>query len=66
MLSRARQANVLRHWLRHTHLTTPTAAQLSELQNQISACSTRGHQIRIKVGSGFVVRSGTTLDWLKP
>ena len=66
MLSRARQANVLRHWLRHTHLTTPTAAQLSELLNQISACSTRGHQIRIKVGNGFVVRTGTTLDWLKP
>ena len=65
MLSRARQANVLRHWLRHTHLTTPTAAQLSELQNQISACSTRGHQIRIKVGSGFVVRSGAMIDWLK-
>ncbi len=66
MLSRARQSNVLRHWLRHTHLTTPTAAQLSELLSQISACSTRGHRIRIKVGSGFVVRSGTTLDWLKP
>jgi tRNA(Ile)-lysidine synthase len=66
MLSRARRANVLRHWLRHTHLTTPTAAQLSELLIQISACSTRGHRIRIKVGNGFVVRSGTTLDWLKP
>ena len=66
MLSRARQSNVLRYWLRHTHLTTPTAAQLSELLSQISACSTRGHQIHIKVGSGFVVRSGTTLDWLKP
>eukprot|EP01030_Chromulinospumella_sphaerica_P004237 gene4237-4148_t len=66
MLSRTRQANVLRHWLRHAHLTTPTAAQLSELLNQIGACSTRAHSIRIKVGSGFVVRSGTTLDWLKP
>ena len=65
MLSRARQANVLRHWLRHTHLTTPTAAQLSELLSQISACSTRGHRIRIKVGSGFVVRSGAMIDWLK-
>ena len=65
MLSRARQSNVLRHWLRHTHLTTPTAAQLSELLSQISACSTRGHRIRIKVGSGFVVRSGAMVDWLK-
>ena len=65
MLSRARQANVLRHWLRHAHLTTPTAAQLSELLDQISACSTRGHRIRIKVGSGFVVRSGAMIDWLK-
>ncbi len=65
MLSRTRQANVLRHWLRHAHLTTPTAAQLSELLDQISACSTRGHRIRIKVGSGFVVRSGAMIDWLK-
>lgn len=65
-LSRARQANVLRHWLRHAHHTTPAAAQLGELLDQIQACTTRGHQIRIKVGRGFVVRSGLRLDWTSP
>ena len=62
-LSRARQANVLRHWLRQAHHTTPAAAQLGELLDQVLACTTRGHQIRIKVGRGFVVRSGSGLDW---
>lgn len=62
-LSRARQANVLRHWLRVSHHTTPAAAQLAELLDQIQACTTRGHGIRIKVGRGFVVRQGPTLDW---
>ncbi|GDY34669.1 tRNA lysidine(34) synthetase TilS [Acidovorax sp. NB1] len=65
-LSRARQANVLRHWLRHAHHTTPAAAQLGELLDQIQACTTRGHQIHIKVGRGFVVRSGLRLDWSSP
>jgi len=65
-LSRARQANALRHWLRHTHHTTPTGAQLGELLNQIQCCTTRGHQIRIKVGRGVVVRSGSTLGWCSP
>ena len=65
-LSRARQANVLRHWLRADHQTTPTAAQLGELLDQVQACTTRGHSIHIKVGQGFVVRSGTKLDWYNP
>ena len=65
-LSRARQANVLRHWLRQAHHTTPAAAQLGELLDQVLACTTRGHQIRIKVGRGFVVRSGSGLDWSGP
>lgn len=65
-LSRARQANVLRHWLRLVHHTTPAAAQLGELLDQIQACTTRGHQIRIKVGRGFVLRSGTQLGWCNP
>ncbi|MDP3249784.1 MAG: tRNA lysidine(34) synthetase TilS [Polaromonas sp.] len=65
-LSRSRQANVLRHWLRHTHHTTPAAAQLNELLDQVSACATRGHHIRIKVGRGFVVRAGPHLDWYDP
>lgn len=65
-LSRARQANVLRHWLRMTHHTTPASAQLAELLDQIQVCTTRGHRIHIKVGRGFVVRSGPKLDWYYP
>jgi len=65
-LPRARQANVLRHWLRSAHRTTPSAAQLAELLGQVLACTTRGHRIHLKVGSGFVVRSGTGLDWYNP
>lgn len=63
LLSLARQANVLRHWLRQAHHTTPTAAQMAELLDQIAACTTRGHRVHIKVGRGFVVRSGAHLDW---
>ncbi len=62
-LGRERQANLLRHWLRTAHATTPTAAQLGELLDQIAACATRGHRIRIKVGRGFVVRQGDELGW---
>ena len=65
-LGRARQANVLRHWLRVDHQTTPAAAQLAELLDQIQACTTRGHRIHIKVGQGYVVRSGPKLDWYNP
>jgi len=59
----ARQANLLRHWLRTVHGVSASAAQLDELQAQIAACTTRGHQIRIKVASGFVVRKGPQLSW---
>jgi len=62
-LSRARQANVLRHWLLRTHGCTPSAAQLDELLGQVDACRTRGHRIHIKVGTGFVDRVGAVLDW---
>ena len=60
-LSPARQANVLRHWLKSCHATTPSAAQLAELQSQIAACRTRGHAIRIKVGDALVLREGQLL-----
>ncbi len=53
-LPRERQANLLRHWLRSAHQGAPSAAQLSELLDQIDACRTRGHRIRIKAASGFV------------
>ena len=60
-LTRARQANLLRHWLRRDHETGPSAAQLEELLDQVAACATRGHDIRIKVGTGFIVRDGRAL-----
>jgi len=65
-LSRARQANVLRHWLGSAFDTVPSTAQLAELLDQIAACTTRGHQIRIKVGTGFAERRGTVLHWYNP
>jgi tRNA(Ile)-lysidine synthase len=62
-LSRARQANVLRHWLTRVHRCTPSSAQLDELLGQVDACRTRGHRVHIKVGTGFVDRVGAVLDW---
>ena len=66
VLSRPRQANVLRYWLRQSHSVAPSTAQLHELQDQIAACLTRGHQIHIKVGPGFVQRSAAVLTWYNP
>ncbi|GAB4205030.1 MAG: tRNA lysidine(34) synthetase TilS [Tibeticola sp.] len=62
-LTAARQANVLRHWLRRHHATTPTEAQLAELLRQIDHCRTRGHRLHLRVGSGFVRREGAGLVW---
>lgn len=62
-LSPARQANVLRHWLLTSHHTTPSSAQLAQLQQQIRACTTQGHRIHLKVGRGFITRAGELLDW---
>lgn len=63
-LSAARRVNVLRYWLRTYHHTTPSTAQLNALEPQILACTTRGHQLHLKVGTGDVVRKGDALDWL--
>jgi tRNA(Ile)-lysidine synthase len=60
-LTRARQANALRLWLTRDQGTSASAAQLDELLEQVAACTTRGHAIRIKVGHGFVTRSGAAL-----
>jgi tRNA(Ile)-lysidine synthase len=60
-LPRPRQANLLRYWLRIAHGAAASAAQLEELLDQVAACTTRGHGIRIKVGSGFVEREGAAL-----
>lgn len=65
-LGRDRQANVLRYWLRHAHGAMASAAQLEELLDQVAACGTRGHGIRLKVGSGYVERQGQVLTWYNP
>lgn len=62
-LSRTRQANVLRRWLRQSHATTPSSAQLGALLDQVAACTTRGHQIHLKIGRGYIERRGRLLDW---
>lgn len=64
--SSPRLANVLRYWLQTAHQATPSAAQLNELMRQITACQTRGHQLRLKVANGFCIRSDTKLHWYNP
>ncbi|MDR7308406.1 tRNA lysidine(34) synthetase TilS [Rhodoferax saidenbachensis] len=63
VLNVARQANALRHWLANAYSVIPSTAQLAELQQQILACTTRGHRIHIKVAQGFVERRGPVLVW---
>ena len=58
-----RQANALRYWLKTRFATTPNTAQLQALINQIAACTTRGHDIDIRVGNGFIRREGAVLRW---
>ena len=59
-LSVARQTNVLRHWLVLESMQA-SAAQMEALLVQVKSCTTRGHDIHIKVGRGFVKREGTVL-----
>ena len=66
LLARPRQANVLRFWLKSQFATVPSAAQLDELLDQVAACTTRGHGIHIKVGSGYAERQGDVLTWYNP
>lgn len=63
-LGTARQANVLRHWLRLEHAVHANAAQLEELLRQLAACATRGHDIRIKVGTGLIERNGASVRFV--
>jgi tRNA(Ile)-lysidine synthase len=65
-LSRERQANAVRHWLRARAGVAASAAQLDELLDQITACTTRGHRIHLKVASGFVTREGGRLHYAPP
>ena len=62
-VGRARQANLVRHWLKVMYGAVPSAAQLDELLDQIAACTTRGHKIHIKIANGFVERRGAVLAW---
>ncbi len=62
-LSVPRQGVVLRHWLYSEHGTQASSAQLQELQQQLQACTTRGHRLHIRVGRGFVLREGDCLEW---
>ena len=65
-LSDARMGNALRFWLKSTHQTTPSTAQLGQLISQIKVCTTRGHQIHLKVGRGFIKRQEACIDWYNP
>lgn len=63
-LATQRQANALRYWLKSSHQVSPSAAQLAELQLQIAHCTHPAKQLRIKVASGRVERSGDVLEYL--
>lgn len=60
-LSRERQANALRHWLRVGWGVVPSAAQMEQVLGQVAACRTRGHRIELKVADGVLSRSGAHL-----
>lgn len=62
-LSVARQANLLRHWLRQGWQAAPSEAQMTALLQQIAACTTRGHHIHLKVAGGHVRRDGPVLHF---
>lgn len=62
-LSRARQGNVLRHWLKAGWQASPSEAQLNALLDQVAACTTRGHRIHLKVAAGQLRRVGDVLDY---
>ncbi len=62
-LSRARQANALRLWLKRCAHRAPSEAQLHELLDQIEACTTLGHRLNLRVATGFVLRDGTNLRY---
>lgn len=65
-LKRLRQGNCLRYWLKLRFSVVPSTAQLEELLDQLAACTTRGHHIDIKLGTGFVRREGPLLNWYNP
>ena len=62
VLTPARQSNVLRHWLK-LQQAAPSAAQLAELLSQVTACTTRGHRIELKIAAGRVTRRAGQLHY---
>jgi len=60
-LSRDRQANLLRHWLRQGWAAQPSEAQLTEALDQVAACTTRGHRLQLKLARGRLERNGSVL-----
>ena len=56
-----RQTNALRYWLKSTYQVSPSAAQLAELQSQITHCTDKGKRLHIKVASGYIERQGDVI-----
>ncbi len=65
-LSRERQSNLLRHWVKTAAGRGPSTAQLDTLLDQLDCCRTRGHQIHLKVAGGWIDRVGRALRWTPP
>jgi tRNA(Ile)-lysidine synthase len=62
-LARPLQANYLRYWLKSQHGVTGSQAQLSELLDQVAACTTRGHRIELRFAAGRVRRKEAHLSY---
>lgn len=60
-LPAARQANLLRYWLKQRHASIGSEAQVLALVDVMRSCVTRGHAIHIKVGQGYMEREGDRL-----
>jgi len=65
-LSRERQANALRNWIKVQAGQGPSTAQLQALLEVIERCRTRGHHIHLKVAGGWIDRQGGHLRWTPP
>ena len=65
-LSEPRRANVLRHWFKKNFQVVPSTAQMTELVRQIRACTTRGHDLDLKIAGGRCQRRGPVLHWYNP
>ena len=63
IFARSAQANYLRYWLKTHYGATGSEAQMNELLDQVAVCTTRGHQIHIKLARGFVRRVGDVLEF---